>query len=223
MLRGWSVGKPQPERENLAGLVERVTFHNEDSGFSVLRVKARGHRDLITVIGHAATIGAGEFVQACGRWVNDRTHGVQFRADFLRSAPPTTAEGIEKYPASGMIKGIGPIYARKLGKAFKEQVFDVIEQKPERRRYRPEAGQEHRRRLGGSEGDPRNHDLPARPRGRARRGRCAFSRPTAPTPFASSRRIPTGSRATSAASASRERQSPGGLRSLRFVQDRRAA
>ena len=120
------------ERENLAGLVERVTFHNEESGFSVLRVKARGHRDLITVIGHAATIGAGEFVQASGRWVNDRTHGVQFRADFLRSAPPTTAEGIEKYLASGMIKGIGPIYAKKLVRAFSEAVFDVIEQKPER-------------------------------------------------------------------------------------------
>ena len=124
-------GSPGVERENLAGLVERVTFHNEDSGFSVLRVKAR-HRDLITVIAHAATIGAGEFVQASGRWVNDRTHGVQFRADFLRSAPPTTAEGIEKYLASGMIKGIGPIYAKKLARAFSEAVFDVIEQKPER-------------------------------------------------------------------------------------------
>ena len=124
--------QPAPERENLAGLVERVTFHNEDSGFCVLRVKARGQRDLVTVIGHAATIGAGEFVQASGRWVNDRTHGVQFRADFLRSAPPTTAEGIEKYLASGMIKGIGPIYARKLVKAFREQVFDVIGQTPAR-------------------------------------------------------------------------------------------
>src|SRR5665648_276865 len=123
---------PSPERENLAGLVERVTFHNEDSGFCVLRVKARGQRDLITVIGHAAAIGAGEFVQASGRWVNDRTHGVQFRADFLRAAPPTTAEGIEKYLASGMIKGIGPIYAKKLVKAFREQVFDVIEQTPTR-------------------------------------------------------------------------------------------
>src|SRR5512132_1522507 len=122
----------EPARENLAGLVERVTFHNEDNGFCVLRVKARGQRDLITVVGHAAAIGAGEFVQASGRWINDRTHGVQFRADFLRAAPPTTAEGIEKYLASGMIKGIGPIYAKKLVKAFKEQVFDVIEQTPQR-------------------------------------------------------------------------------------------
>ena len=111
-----------PDRENLAGLVERVTFHNDDSGFCVLRVKARGQRDLITVIGHAATIGAGEFVQASGRWVNDRTHGVQFRADFLRAAPPTPAEGIEKYLASGMTKGIGPIYAKKAVKAFRERV-----------------------------------------------------------------------------------------------------
>ena len=122
----------QANRENLAGLVERVTFHNEDSGFCVLRVKARGQRDLITVVGHAAAIGAGEFVQASGRWINDRTHGVQFRADFLRAAPPTTAEGIEKYLASGMIKGIGPIYAKKLVKAFREQVFDLIEQTPAR-------------------------------------------------------------------------------------------
>jgi len=102
------VGSPGAlERKNLAGLVERVTFHNEDSGFCVLRVKARGQRDLITVIGHAATVGAGEFVQASGRWVNDRTHGVQFLADFLRAAPPTTAES-EKYLASGIIRGIGP-------------------------------------------------------------------------------------------------------------------
>ena len=123
---------PVTDRENLAGLVERVTFHNEDNGFSVLRVKARGHRDLITVVGHAATIGAGEFIQASGRWINDRTHGVQFRADFLRSAPPTSAEGIEKYLASGMIKGIGPVYAKKLVRAFSETVFDVIEQTPAR-------------------------------------------------------------------------------------------
>jgi len=119
-------------RENLAGLVERVTFHSEESGFSVLRVKARGHRDLITVVGHAVAIGAGEFVQASGQWVNDRTHGVQFRADFLRSAPPTTAEGIEKYLASGMIRGIGPIYAKKRVRTFADRVFEVIEHTPER-------------------------------------------------------------------------------------------
>ena len=61
-----------------------LVLANQDNGFCVLRVKARGQRDLITVVGHAAAIGAGEFVQVSGRWINDRTHGVQFRADFLR-------------------------------------------------------------------------------------------------------------------------------------------
>ena len=67
-------GKTNTLTEVLAGLVERVTFHNEENGFCVLRVKARGQRDLITVLGHAAMISAGEFVQASGSWQNDRTH-----------------------------------------------------------------------------------------------------------------------------------------------------
>ena len=120
--------------EVLGGLVDRVTFHNSENGFCVLRVKARGQRDLITVIGHAAMISAGEFVQASGAWVNDRTHGVQFRASFLKATAPTTVEGIEKYLGSGMIRGIGPVYAKKLVRAFGESVFDIIEQEPGRLR-----------------------------------------------------------------------------------------
>ena len=120
--------------EVLAGLVDRVTFHNAENGFRVLRVKARGQRDAITVIGHAAMISAGEFVQASGSWINDRTHGVQFRASFLKATAPTTVEGIEKYLGSGMIRGIGPICAKKLVRAFGETVFEVIEQEPGRLR-----------------------------------------------------------------------------------------
>jgi exodeoxyribonuclease V alpha subunit len=120
--------------EVLAGLVDRVTFHNSENGFCVLRVKARGQRDPITVIGHAAMISAGEFVQASGSWINDRTHGVQFRASFLRAAAPTTIEGIEKYLGSGMIRGIGPVYAKKLVRAFGDAVFEVIAEEPSRLR-----------------------------------------------------------------------------------------
>src|SRR5215471_493830 len=120
--------------EVLAGLVDRVTFHNAENGFCVLRVKARGQRDLITVLGHAPMISAGEFVQASGIWINDRTHGVQFKASFLKSTAPTTIEGIEKYLGSGMLRGIGPFYAKKLVRAFGETVFDVIEQEPPRLR-----------------------------------------------------------------------------------------
>ena len=60
----------------------------------MLRVKVRGQRELVTVIGAAASISAGEFVQASGTWVNDRTHGLQFKAAFLKAAPPTTLDGI---------------------------------------------------------------------------------------------------------------------------------
>ena len=118
--------------EVLAGSVERVTFHNPENGFCVLRVKARGHRDLITVVGHAAAISAGEWVNATGSWINDRTHGLQFRARFLKAAAPTTLDGIRRYLASGMIRGIGPVYGQKLVDAFGEDVFDVIEQTPDR-------------------------------------------------------------------------------------------
>src|SRR6516165_6955067 len=118
----------------LAGLVERVTFHNERNGFCVLRTRARGHRDLVTVIGQAASISAGEWITASGEWINDRTHGQQFRARFLKTSAPTSIEGIEKYLGSGMIRGIGPAYAKKLVRAFGEKVFDTIEAEPDRPR-----------------------------------------------------------------------------------------
>ena len=98
---------PEQPTEVLAGAIERVTFHNPSNGFCVLRIKARGHRDLVTVVGHAAELSVGEWVTVCGCWVSDREHGQQFKASFLRSSPPTTAEGIEKYLGSGMIRGIG--------------------------------------------------------------------------------------------------------------------
>jgi exodeoxyribonuclease V alpha subunit len=137
-----SAEQPSAEQptEVLAGSIERVTFHNAENGFCVLRIKARGHRDLVTVVGHAAEISAGEWVTVSGTWVNSREHGQQFKAAFLRSSPPTTAEGIEKYLGSGMIRGIGPIYANKLVGAFGAEVFEVIEQAPERLREVPGIG-----------------------------------------------------------------------------------
>ena len=85
--------------ELLAGLVDRVTFHNSENGFCVLRVKARGQRDLITLVGHAAIISAGEFIQASGGWVNDRTHGVQFRDAFLKAMVPRRPNGLRSISA----------------------------------------------------------------------------------------------------------------------------
>jgi exodeoxyribonuclease V alpha subunit len=120
--------------EVLVSHVERVTFHSDESGFCVLRVKARGHRDLVTTVGHAAMISAGEWITATGEWINDRNHGLQFKARFLKTSEPSSVEGIEKYLASGMIRGIGPVYAKRMVRKFGKDVFDVIEASPDRLR-----------------------------------------------------------------------------------------
>ena len=121
-------------QEVLAGLIVRVTFHNAENGFCVLRIKARGHRDLVTVVGHAAVVSVGEWITASGEWINDRTHGQQFKASFIRTSAPSSIAGIEKYLGSGMIPGIGPVYAAKMVQAFGEDVFDIVETVPERLR-----------------------------------------------------------------------------------------
>jgi len=135
VARGAAPGPPQEDGaavERLRGLIERVTFHNEDSGYSVLRLKVRGHRDLVTVVGHTPRATPGEEADCVGEWVNDARHGFQFRARELRLIPPATVEGIERYLASGMVRGIGAHFARQLVRAFGERVFEVIEREPQR-------------------------------------------------------------------------------------------
>src|SRR3954447_19147894 len=121
---------PTPTGYQLSGLIERVTFFSEESGFCVLRVKAEGHRDLVTVVGSAPSVSAGEWITAEGDWVIDKEHGRQLKAFHLKTMPPNTREGMEKYLASGMVKGIGPIYAKRLIARFGEELFEVIEKTP---------------------------------------------------------------------------------------------
>jgi exodeoxyribonuclease V alpha subunit len=133
--------------ESLAGLIERVTFFNEETGFAVLRVKVKGHRELVTVVGSAPSISAGEWLVAEGHWVRDKEHGLQFKASVLKSSAPTTREGIEKYLGSGMVKGIGPTYAKKLVSHFGETIFDIIDQYSARLEEVDGIGPERRRRI----------------------------------------------------------------------------
>lgn len=120
------------EKTNLEGSLERITFHSEETGFCVLRVKVKGHKDFITVIGHALSIHPGEYISCKGLWINDKKHGLQFKAEEIQTITPTTIEGIEKYLGSGMVKGIGPHFAKKMVKTFGEEVLNIIEHKPER-------------------------------------------------------------------------------------------
>src|ERR1017187_4701637 len=113
--------------EEVSGLIERVTFHNDDNGFCVLRVKVRVHRDEVTVLGSLPSVTAGEWLEAEGWWVRDKEHGLQFKARLMKTVPPTTVEGIERYLSSGLVKGIGPVLAKKLVGRFGAEVLSVIE------------------------------------------------------------------------------------------------
>src|SRR6266480_4690911 len=117
----------RPATEQISGLIERVTFHSDESSFCVLRVKIKGQRDEVTVVGSLPTVTAGEWLVADGWWVRDKEHGLQFKATTLKTVPPTTAEGIERYLGSGLVKGIGPILAKKLVGHFGADVLAVIE------------------------------------------------------------------------------------------------
>lgn len=124
---------PQPQAlESISGSIERVTFHNSENGFCVLRVHIAGKHDLVTVIGSSISINSGEYIECSGVWLNDKNHGLQFKAQHMSVVQPTTIAGMEKYLASGLVKGIGPGFAKKLVEAFGLKVFEVIEQEPEK-------------------------------------------------------------------------------------------
>ena len=113
----------------------------------MLKVRATGHPDLVTVVGSLPAVNAGEWLEASGRWIQDRDFGLQLKADTLRTSPPDSAEGIERYLASGLVRGIGPSYARKLVAAFGTDLFDVIETASARLEQVPGIGPKRRLRI----------------------------------------------------------------------------
>jgi exodeoxyribonuclease V alpha subunit len=131
---------PRSAAETLSGLIERVVFHNSETGFCVLRVKLAGQREPATVVGESAHAAPGEVLRAEGDWETSASFGRQFRARALTVMPPSTLEGIEAYLASGMIKGIGRALAKKLVGHFGDQVLEVIERRPHRLREVPGIG-----------------------------------------------------------------------------------
>ena len=93
-----------------------------------MRVTVKGRREPLTVVGVVASVNTGEWITAQGTWVRDREHGLQLKADSITCNAPNSREGIEKYLGSGLIKGIGPVYAKKLVDTFGEEIFAIIDQ-----------------------------------------------------------------------------------------------
>ena len=114
--------------ETLAGRIERVVFHAEDTGYCILRVTVDGRREPATVVGKAPRVVAGEHLEATGAWEPTRDFGPQFKATELRLTRPSSEDGIERYLGSGLIDGIGPAYAKRIVARFGKDVFRIIEE-----------------------------------------------------------------------------------------------
>lgn len=118
--------------EYLSGVVERITYHNEENGFCVIKIRSKGFPELVTVVGNLAAVNVGAIIKLKGQWKMDSKFGKQFSSIDYQEVIPATVAGIEKYLGSGLIKGIGPVYARKIVNKFKEDSLRIIEQEPDR-------------------------------------------------------------------------------------------
>jgi exodeoxyribonuclease V alpha subunit len=114
---------------DLTGQIERVTFNNEENGFTIAKLKVSGRRDLVTVVGTLMAPTPGEVVQMKGEWSQHPKFGEQFKVSTYKSVAPATAYGIRKYLGSGLIKGLGPVMAERIVKKFSTKTLDVIENK----------------------------------------------------------------------------------------------
>jgi exodeoxyribonuclease V alpha subunit len=120
--------------EELRGSVERVTFHNAENGFTVLRVRPRGSTHVVSVVGTFVAPAPGEGILASGEWRNDATYGRQFVATTLTPQQATGRAQIESFLGSGAIKGIGPSTAQQMYARFGEKIFDILDNAPKRLR-----------------------------------------------------------------------------------------
>lgn len=113
-------------------VVERITYQNPENGYSVFRVKVKGYDDLVTLVGNLLDVPAGSVLLCQGEWRVDRKYGQQFQCSTWEEVMPATAYGIEKYLGSGLVKGIGPKFARLIVNRFGTGTIDVIETDIER-------------------------------------------------------------------------------------------
>ncbi len=112
----------------LSGQIERITYTNEENGYTIAKVKVAGHRDLVTVVGNLMSPTVGEILELHGTWTTHPKFGEQFRVEHYKTKMPATVFGIKKYLGSGLIKGIGPVMAGRIVKRFGKKTLDVIEE-----------------------------------------------------------------------------------------------
>ena len=117
----------EPEIE-LQGQIERITYTDDESGYTIAKMKAKGHAGLVTVVGTLYSLSPGETLKVRGSWRNHPRYGTQLSIASYETLVPATERGIEKYLGSGMIKGIGPVTAKRLVAQFGTETLNVIEE-----------------------------------------------------------------------------------------------
>ncbi len=122
------------ERAEIEGVIERIVYENPENGFFVARLRVPNEVDLVTFVGNLMAVSPGETIRIRGRWINDVKWGRQVRAEFYETVLPSTVDGIEKYLSSGLIRGIGKVYAKRMVEAFGIETLRVIDEQPERLR-----------------------------------------------------------------------------------------
>src|SRR5512138_3989203 len=123
-----------PYLVSLEGVVERITYSNEENGYTIARLQPSEGYDLVTIVGSLPSLNVGEALKMQGRWINHPKFGRQFQVDKYQVVLPATAEGIRRYLGSGLIKGIGPVTAQRIVDHFGMETLDVIESQPKRLR-----------------------------------------------------------------------------------------
>ena len=118
--------------EKLNCVIERVTYHNEENGFSVVKASAQGHHDTITAVGTMPDVKVGAVFDLYGEWKFHSKFGKQFSFQRCEESLPATVNGIKKYLGSGLIRGIGPAYAERIVKQFGEKTLTILDKEPER-------------------------------------------------------------------------------------------
>ncbi|NLI69394.1 MAG: ATP-dependent RecD-like DNA helicase [Firmicutes bacterium] len=118
--------------DTIFGYLERIVFFNEENYFTVARIKEKGQRELTTIIGNMAGVFPGAYLKLDGKWINSKKYGEQFEVEGYEIVTPATARGIERYLGSGLIKGIGPVMARRIVKVFGDETLEIIENNPKK-------------------------------------------------------------------------------------------
>jgi len=119
---------PSNTLTDLQGQIERITYTNEENGYTIAKLKVYGRRDLVNIVGYLMAPAPGEIIKMRGEWANHPQYGEQFKIVQYKTSVPASVFGIQKYLGSGLIKGIGPVMAKRITKRFGKKTLDVIEE-----------------------------------------------------------------------------------------------